>query len=122
MVTNPLSVLWVGKCTIFEYQDVTDPDTWQTTQELAPVLVDEPCRLSQNYVSHTDQDLVQVNKGAPHIDQIIVLFIRPDIEVKEGSVFEVTQHGRTAKYKRSSKPAIYTNHQEIVLELYEDYA
>lgn len=122
MVRNPLAKLWVGRCTIFEYQEVTDPDTWQTTHELVPITTDEPCRLSQNYVSHTPDDLVRQKNGAPYLNQIIVLFIRPDLDIKEGSVIEVTQHGRTAKYKRSSKPAVYTNHQEIVLELYEDYA
>lgn len=122
MVKNPLSALWIGKCTIYEYQNITDPETYQTKQELATTVVDEPCRLSQNYVSHTPDDLVRVKNGVPSVNQLIVLFIRPDLIIKEGSVIEVTQHGRTNKYKRSSIPAVYTNHQEIVLELYKDYA
>lgn len=121
VTTNPLAILWVGRCSIYEYQDVTDPDTFQTTQELVAVVTDEPCRLSQNYVSHTTADLVGVN-GVPSVENLIVLFIRPDLEIKAGSVIEVTQHGISERYKRSSKPAVYSNHQEIVLELYEDYA
>jgi hypothetical protein len=121
MVTNPLAALWIGRCSIFEYQDVTDPDTFQTTQELVGVVTDEPCRLSQSYVSHNTSDLVSVN-GVPSVEQLIVLFIRPDLEIKPGSVISVTQYGITERYKRSSKPAIYSNHQEVVLELYEDYA
>jgi hypothetical protein len=121
MVTNPLAALWIGKCSIYEYQDVTDFDTFQTTQELVAVVTDEPCRLSQNYVSHTTADIVGVN-GVPSVENIIVLFLRPDLEVKPGSVIEITQHGRTNKYHRSSEPAIYTNHQEIVLERYEEHA
>lgn len=121
MVTNPLAALWIGRCSIYEYQDVTDPDTFQTTQELVAVVADEPCRLSQNYVSHTPTDLVS-GGSVPSLEQIIVLFIRPDLEIKPGSVIEVTQRGRTNKYHRSSEPAIYSNHQEIVLELYEDHA
>ena len=122
MVNNPLAKLWIGKCTIYEYQDVTDPETYQTTQKLVATVVDEPCRLSQNYVSHTPFDLVNVKNGVPNLEQLIVLFIRPDLVIKEGSVFEITQHGRTNKYQRSSIPAVYNNHQEIVLELYKDYA
>jgi hypothetical protein len=122
MVKNPLSVLWIGKCTIYEYQDVTDPETYQTTQQLIPTVVDEPCRLSQNYVSHTPDDLVKVGNGVPNVAQLIVLFIRPDLVIKAGSVIEVTQRGITNKYKRSSIPAVYSNHQEIVLELHKDYA
>lgn len=115
MVSNPLAVLWVGRCTISEYQEVTDPNTFQTKHKLVNVVTDEPCRLS-----HSRESTVNVNGGAPYVAQTIVLFIRPDLSIKEGSVIEVTQNGVTNKYKRASKPAIYSNHQELALELYED--
>lgn len=118
MVKNPLSLLWIGKCTIYEYQDITDPDTYQTTQQLVPVIEEEPCRLSFK----TSDGIVNQSGGIPNIEQLIVLFIRPDLTIKDGSVIEVTQHGVTNKYKGSSIPAVYTNHQEITLELYRDYA
>ena len=114
---NPLSLLWIGKATISEYQEVTDEETYQTTHELVPLVVDEPCR-----VSHSRESTVDVNNGAPYVTQTILLFIRPDLAIKEGSVIEVTQHGVTTKYKRAGKPSIYTNHQEVSLELYEDNA
>jgi hypothetical protein len=117
MVKNPLSVLWIGKATISEYQEVTDPETFQTKHQLVPVVIDEPCRLS-----HSRESTVDVSSGAPYVTQHIILFIRPDLKIKEGSVIEVTQHGVTNKYKRASKPSIYTNHQEVELELYEDNA
>lgn len=112
---NPLKSLWIGKCTIFEYVTTTDPYTYQSTQKQVPVLVDEPCKVSYNREQATN-----ISSGAAVISQSITLFIRPDLEVKPGSVIEVTQHGKTTKYKGSSKSAVYTNHQEIVLELYED--
>lgn len=121
MVKNPLAILWEGKCTIYEYQDKTDPNTHQTTQELVAVVTDEPCRLSQNRVSHNQSDLVSVS-GVPYVNELIVLFLRPDLRIKAGSVIEVTQNNVTEKYKRSSKPAIYSNHQEVTLELYEENA
>lgn len=122
MVNNPLSALWIGRCSIYEYQEVTDETTWQTKHELVELVKDEPCRLSQSAVSHNDADLVSLGDGVPIRYQRTVLFIRPDLDIKAGSVIEVTQHGRTEKYKRSSPPAVYSNHQEIVLELYEDKA
>lgn len=112
---NPLATLWIGRCTIYEYQTVTDPYTFQSTQKEVPVVVDEPCRVSYNREQATN-----IQDGAAVISQSITLFIRPDLEIKAGSVIEVTQHGVTTKYKGSSKSALYTNHQEIVLELYED--
>ena len=78
-------------------------------------MVDEPCKVSYNREQATN-----IASGAAVISQSITLFIRPDLEVKPGSVIEVTQHGKTTKYKGSSKSAVYTNHQEIVLELFED--
>lgn len=114
---NPLAILWKGNATISEYQEVNDPETYQTSHELAPIVVDEPCRVSYRQEPSTD-----IVTGAAQLTQIIMLFIRPDIDIKAGSVIEVTQNGRTLKYKRSSKPAIYSNHQEVILELYEDKA
>ena len=122
MVKNPLSLLWIGKCTIYEYQNIIDPDTYQTTQQLVPVITDEPCRLSQSTIARTSDELVNVSGGVPNVEQIITLFIRPDLTIKDGSVIEVTQHHVTNRYKGSSIPAVYTNHQEITLELYKDYA
>lgn len=117
MVSNPLAILWKGRATISEYKEVIDTDTFQTAFELVPVVIDEPCRLS-----HSRESTVNVSGGAPYIAQSIVLFIRPNLPIKEGSVIEITQNGVTNKYKRASKPAVYTKHQEVALELYEDNA
>lgn len=117
MVSNPLAKLWLGRCTIYEYQDVTHPNTYQTTQELVPILTNEPCRLSYNREQATN-----IQSGAAVVSQSITLFIRPDLTIKPGSVIEITQNGVTERYKGSGQPAVYSNHQEIILELYEDNA
>lgn len=114
-MVNPLAKLWTGKCTIYEYVDEVHPNTYQTIQKQVAVLVDEPCRLSYNHEQATN-----IQSGAAVVSQSITLFIRPDLVVKPGSVMEITQNGITEKYKGSGKPAVYTNHQEIVLRLYED--
>lgn len=114
---NPLEVLWTGKCTVWEYQDVVDADTHQTTHQQTQLVTDEPCRVSFSSEAVTDPAT-----GVAEMSQFTVLFIRPDLTIDPGSVIEVTQNGRTTKYRRSGKPAVYTNHQEIRLTLYEDYA
>lgn len=116
-VTNPLARLWIAKCTIYEYQDVFDPLTWQTTQQEVAVLVDEPCRLSYNHEQATN-----IQSGAAVVSQSITLFIRPDLVINPGSIIEITQRGITERYSGSGKPAVYTNHQEIVLQLYNGNA
>lgn len=120
-VVNPLAILWTGKCTIYEFVDTTDPDTHQTIQTLKAVVTDEPCRLSFSQVM-SQSTTTQIVQGAAEQVQIIKLFLRPDITINAGSVIEVTQNGVTTKYKRSSVPAIYTQHQEVTLELYEERA
>lgn len=120
-VVNPLAILWKGKCTIYEFVDTTDPDTHQTIQTLKAVVTDEPCRLSFSQVM-SQSTTTQIVQGAAEQVQIIKLFLRPDITINAGSVIEVTQNGVTTKYKRSSVPAIYTQHQEVTLELYEERA
>lgn len=113
--TDALSRLWIGTATISEYQKVTDPDTFQTTSKLVPVYTDEPCRLS-----YSTEQVTNLETGLAEVVQRIQLFIRPDIVIKPGSVIEVTQHGRTHKYKRADEPAVYTNHQQVTLSLDKD--
>ena len=118
---NPLATLWIGRATIYEYQDVTDPNTFQTKQELVPVVTDEPCRVSFSGARY-GEGVVVVAGGVPNTEEKIRLFIRPELNIKPGSVIEVTQRGVTTKYKGSSQTPRYTYHQEITLELYEDHA
>ena len=117
MEINPLSSLWIGKATIYEYVDSIDPDTHQSTQTEQVIVEDEPCRIS--YKSETTTN---ITTGVGEMTQFTVLFIRPDLTIKAGSVIEVTQHGITTKYRRSGTPTVYTNHQEVILTLYEDKA
>ena len=112
---NPLALLWTGRATIYEYQDITDPITHQTTQTEVAVVSDEPCRMSYNYEQSTN-----MQNGAAVVSQSIRLFVRPDLKIKPGSVIDITQHGVTQKYKGSGSPAVYCNHQEITLELYDN--
>lgn len=114
---NPLARLWTGRATIYEYKDDVDPITHQTTQKETVVLSDEPCRMSYNYEQSTN-----MQSGAAVVSQSIRLFIRPDLKINPGSVIEITQHGVTQKYKGSGSPAVYCNHQEITLELYDNEA
>ena len=115
--SNPLSILWKGRCTIWEYEDVTDSDTHQTSQKPTIVVEDEPCR-----ISFSSEAVTNPANGVAEMTQFTVLFIRPDLDISAGSIVEVTQNGKTTKYKRSGKPSVYSNHQEIRLTLYEDYA
>lgn len=108
--------LWTGVCNIFGFKDVED--TYGATSHAEVTLFENlPCRLSFKNISQTNQ-----TESFAVSSQVVKLFIAPDVYVPPGSVIEVTQNGITRKYKHSGISAVYTNHQEIVLEAYKGSA
>lgn len=104
---------YIGTFTVTEHQRVTDPDTHITDFQDVITVTDSPCRLSFS-------SSPSASSGDPSTTvQTVKLFCDPSVEVKAGSKITVTQNNVTGEYKRSSEPAIYDTHQEIVLELFE---
>lgn len=116
---NAIEMLYTDTCTVFEYRDVENPVTCITSKQLVGVdgLVDVPCRLSTSRMNKTAADGV-----APSISQTMKLILAPEININAGSRIVITRNGVTTAYRRSGEPARYTNHQEIMLELEEEYA
>ncbi|BBM48390.1 hypothetical protein JMUB3933_1906 [Leptotrichia wadei] len=56
------------------------------------------------------------------MSQVVTLFISPEVYIPPGSMIEVTQNNVTKRYKHSGISAVYTNHQEIVLEVEQEKA
>lgn len=109
--------MYDGVCTISNYQNIEDPITFVTELNEVEVIKDQPCRLSYSSIPSTTQtDTINA------VSQSIKLFIAPEVNIPAGSKIVVTQNGRTTVYKQSGQPAIYSTHQEINLELYEDEA
>lgn len=95
---------------------VKDEVTKLTEQKEVATLENQPCKLSYEKINTTDTN------GAAIQSMETKLFISPEVEIKAGSKIVVTQNGVTTEFSNSGKPAIYTNHQEIMLKLFEDYA
>lgn len=109
--------LYDGTCTITEHRKIKKANK-STGFEDVMVLENQPCRLSYKTITNTNS----TESGASTLSQIIKLFLAPEIEVTPGSKVTVTQKGVTTDYKSSGKPAIYSTHQEIVLELFDGWA
>ena len=108
--------LWTGVCNIFGFKDVEDK--YGATSHAGVTLFENlPCRLSFKNISQTSQ-----TESFAVSSQVVKLFITPEVYVPPGSMIEVTQNGVTRKYKHSGISAVYTNHQEIVLEAYKGSA
>lgn len=106
-----------GSCSVYERQPVFDPDTKVTGSMEVEVFHDEPCHISFSSVPATAK-----GETAAAVQQAIKLFLAPEKEIRPGSKIVVSQQGRTGTYSRSGKAAVYSSHQEIVLELFEGYA
>ncbi len=55
------------------------------------------------------------------VAQTVKLFCDPALDIPAGSKISVTHAGRAIDYARSGEPAIYTDHQEILLELFNGW-
>ena len=111
-VRNAIESRYEGVCTISI--SVTERVNGVTKTVIKEYCKEQPCRISYKNVSTvTGSD----TKATAY--QEIRLFISPDIEIKEGAKITVTQHGKTSDYRRSGKPLVYSNHQEVLLETLE---
>ena len=106
-----------GMCRIYEKKPVKDPETKVTRQEEVLVQEEIPCHLSFSGISPTTE-----NGMAAAVAQTIKLFLAPELVIRPGSRIEVAQQGRTESYGQSGKAAVYSSHQEILLELWEGQA
>lgn len=110
--------LWQGKCTVtVRNNDTTDETTGRAVVSEVDTCTNEPCRISFDTVKATQQE-----NNAATIAQSIMLFIDREVVVPPGSKITVTQNGITNEYEQSGKPAVYSTHQEIPLELFKGWA
>lgn len=117
MHRKAIEATYDGTCRIYGMQSVKDPVTKVTRQE--EVLVQEgiPCHLSYSSTAPAaGSDTVTA------VVQTIKLFLAPELVVPSGSRIEVAQQGREESYGQSGKAAVYSSHQEILLELWKEYA
>ncbi len=109
--------LYKGLCTVKVWQEVENPVTHATTHKEVALLTDQKCKLS-----YEKQTSTTPTGGPALIAQTTKLFIAPELDIPAGSKIIVTQHNKTTEYARSGEPAIYTDHQEVQLELFERYS
>lgn len=113
---QPIMSLMIGTCDVQEYQSVKDPKTKITKQKLVTIYSGQPCKLSYSKNPATTEG------DAPGSLLTVRLLLPSELAIRAGSVFIVTQSGKTRTFKAASEPAVYTNHQEVDLESAEDYA
>ena len=117
MHRKAIEATYYGTCWIYGMHSVKDPVTKVTRQEEAIVQDGVACHLSySNTAPAAGSDTVA------GVAQTIKLFLAPELVVPPGCRIEVTQQGRTESYAQSGKAAVYSSHQEILLEIWKEYA
>lgn len=111
-----LESLYIGNFDVVIRTTKTDPEIKQERIVETSLLTDEPCRLS-------DVNLQVTGTGeAPDLIQKKKLFCAPELEIPAGSKIIVTQNGVTTAFKRSSEPTVHECHQEIMLDIFKNWA
>ena len=109
--------LWHGRAKVTVLDGELNPANGRTEPQEQVVFDDVPCRISRDTVKSTEP-----HEEAAQVAQSVTLYIDPSVEIPEGSKITVTQNGVTREYERSGKPAVYSCHQEIPLELFKEWA
>jgi len=105
-------ILWSDKCDVYENREILKADG-ATGFEKVLVYENLPCRLSYGKVTRTGNSLGEQSRE-------IKLFLSREHAIKTGSEIRVTRNGAETAYKNSSPPAVYSAHQEILLEGFDD--
>ena len=109
-------LMYIGLCTVIEYRKVKKDNKSNGFEEVT-VLENIPCKLSfKNISSNIETDKASV------INQSISLILAPEVKINPGSKIIVTQNKIITIYKNSGESAVYSTHQEIILELFKGWS
>lgn len=117
MHRQAIEATYDGVCSVYRMRSVKDPDTKVTRQERELMQGDIPCHLSYSSTAPAAG-----SDTFATVPQTIKLFLAPEIMIPPGCQIEVMQQGRTECYSQSGKAAVYSSHQEILLELWKERA
>lgn len=120
MVSNyqkTLRKLWNGLCDIYIREVSINPVNGRNEAIEILKFQNQPCRLSFSSISSASE-----SNSTALVQQTTKLFISKDIKIPPGSKIVITQEGETEVYQMSGKPAVYSCHQEVMLELFEEWA
>ncbi|ABX43319.1 hypothetical protein [Lachnoclostridium phytofermentans] len=112
-----IEILYDSTCTVIEYRKEKDPVTKVTSNQEVIIHLDKSCRLSYSSKNKANQ-----TDTANAVEQVIKVFIAPELDIKAGSKLVISSKGRMVEYKNSGVPAVYDTHQEIILELFKGWA
>lgn len=109
--------LWTGKCNVIVRQGQLNKDNGRTEFIELTVYENVPCRLSFKSVTAANEVA-----NATVATNVVKLFLGKDVPVPVGSKLVVTQNDVVGEYVGSGQAAVYSEHQEVVLERFKEWA
>lgn len=116
MVKDILKRLWLDTCNVYIQEKVKNEITKRTEFVEILIIENEPCKLSFNSITSADN-----SNNVSSVNQSITIFIDNELKIPSGSKIVVTRQNQNFIYKQSGQPRLFTNHQEIKLELFEGW-
>lgn len=113
-VRNAIEATYIGLCDIYEFEKTRNLDG---STAFGETLVQSavPCRLSK-------ESLNAATKGdVAKISQSVKILLAPEVQILAGSKIVISQNGNVETYKRSGEPFVYSSHQEVMLELFDEF-
>lgn len=111
-----LRSLWCDRCTVYKMNNGKKTGSSFTKQTWTVLFENAPCRMS-----HKSVTIASDTGTAARMFQQTVLILDKALEIPAGSKITVTHEGVTRNYEYSGVPAVYSVHQEIPINLREDW-
>lgn len=120
MVREAIESLYRNTCTVVTREAYRKQNGATAYREVTSY-TNQPCKLSfsQNLSGQPPLDIGAMAAG---LTQEIKLFIAPELTIEAGSRIDIVHFGKTMSYQHSGQSALYENHQEIRLELFDQWA
>lgn len=120
-MVSPLTKLWADRCTIEHVAEYTKANGAKA-KEWNVLAADESCKIS--YFNNTSNNATATPSAtAAMVTQQAKLFIRQDLHIPTGCrITVVTSENVTQTFENSGIPAYFTHHQEIMLEVKQQWA
>lgn len=109
--------MWKDTCSVYIQDKKKNESTKRTEFVEVALFENQPCKLSFESLTTTKE-----TNHAPSVTQGAKLFIDNGLTIPSGAKIVVTRQGKTFTYQSSGEPGVFTNHQEINLELFERWA
>lgn len=119
-ITPTLALLWRDRCTV-TVQEAYQKPSGATAFRPRVILSDAPCKLSY-FNSQGLHAVASVSGKAAPVRQGVHLFLATDVEIPAGSRIDVTRAGKTTAYKSSGQSSVFFSHQEIMMEVAQEWA